>query len=102
MICVQLIKLCLYVFLLNECLFIPAWHVRLAKLGVALAVIKNKPAGKSGRQHAEYLSAQLKHQEENWKRKAEELKEEVLSLRQELVLVKVLGKQRDALTARGE
>ncbi|KAK3522691.1 hypothetical protein QTP86_029694 [Hemibagrus guttatus] len=78
-----------------------AWHLSSAKLGIALAVIKSKPAGKSGRQHAEYLAAKVQQQEENWKTKAEELKKEVLSLKQELLLNKLLSKQRNgAETAR--
>ncbi|XP_053501624.1 meiosis-specific protein MEI4 isoform X3 [Ictalurus furcatus] len=80
-----------------------AWHIRRAKLGVALAVIKSKPAGKSAREHAEYLAAKLKQQEENWKSKAEDLKEEVLRLKQDLLLTKLLSKQRNgAETARGD
>ncbi|XP_027032899.2 meiosis-specific protein MEI4 isoform X2 [Tachysurus fulvidraco] len=74
-----------------------------AKLGVALAVIKSKPVGKSGRQHAEDLAVRFKQQQENWKSKAEDLKEEVLSLKQELLLSKLLRKQQNgAETARGE
>ncbi|KAI5608470.1 meiosis-specific protein MEI4, partial [Silurus asotus] len=73
---------------------ITAWSIRRAKLGVALAVIKSKPAGQSGREHAEKLVFKLKQQEETWKRKAEELQDQVLSLRQELLLVKLLSKQR--------
>ncbi|KAF4092155.1 hypothetical protein AMELA_G00017650 [Ameiurus melas] len=72
-----------------------AWRVRRARLGVALAVIKSKPAGKSAREHAESLAAQLKQREETWKRKAEELQEEVLGLRQELLLTKVLSGRRN-------
>ncbi|XP_017340587.1 meiosis-specific protein MEI4 isoform X1 [Ictalurus punctatus] len=80
-----------------------AWHIRRAKLGVALAVIKSKPAGKSAREHAEYLAAKLKQQEENWKSKAEDLKEEVLRLKQDLLLTKLLSKQRNgAETAQGD
>ncbi|KAG7331702.1 hypothetical protein KOW79_005671 [Hemibagrus wyckioides] len=80
-----------------------AWHLSSAKLGIALAVIKSKPAGKSGRQHAEYLAAKVKQQEENWKTKAEELQNEVLTLKQELMLNKLLSKQRNgAETARGD
>ncbi|KAF7694382.1 meiosis-specific protein MEI4 [Silurus meridionalis] len=71
-----------------------AWSIRRARLGVALAVIKSKPAGQSGREHAENLVSKLKQQEETWKRKAEELQDQVLSLRQELLLVKLLSKQR--------
>lgn len=76
--------------------------MRRAKLGVALAVIRSKPAGKSGRQHAEDLSAQLRQREENWRSKAEELQAEVLSLRQELLLVKVLRKRRGGAETAGE
>lgn len=89
---------CLFVYLL-------AWHIRRAKLGVALAVIKSKPAGKSGRKHAEDLAAKLKRQEENWKSKAEELKEEVLRLKQELLLTELLRKPRngaESVAAPGE
>lgn len=95
----------MFIFVLDKCFFFffLAWHIRRAKLGVALAVIKSKPAGKSAREHAEYLAAKLKQQEENWKSKAEDLKEEVLRLKQDLLLTKLLSKQRNgAETAQGE
>lgn len=84
-------------------IFFLAWRLSGAKLGIAFAVIKSKPAGRSGRQHAEYLADKVKQQEENWKTKAEELQNEVLTLKQELMLNKLLSKQRNgAETARGE
>lgn len=103
-ICYKQYWIFIYVFIFCVRLFL-AWHIRRVKLGVALAVIKSKPAGRSSRQHAEYLASKLKQQEENWKSKAEELKEEVLSLKQELLVTKLLRKQRngaEAVTARGE
>ncbi|TSL47582.1 Unconventional myosin-VI [Bagarius yarrelli] len=69
-------------------------HIRSAKLGVALAVIKNKPVGRTTTataEHAEYLAAKLKQQEEKLeKSKAEDLNKEVLSLKQELLITKLL------------
>ncbi|KAF5895284.1 meiosis-specific protein MEI4, partial [Clarias magur] len=80
-----------------------AWRMTRAKLCVALAVIKSRPAGTSGRQHAQHLADQLKQQEENWRSKAEELRGEVLALKQELVLGKLLHRKRHgAETERGE
>ncbi|KAG9282449.1 meiosis-specific protein MEI4 [Astyanax mexicanus] len=75
------------------------WDLRTAKLAVAVAIIKSKPPGVSGRQHAEILAARLKKQEETWKAKAEDLKEEVLQLRQELLLTKLLSKPRKSAEA---
>ncbi|KAI4899630.1 hypothetical protein NFI96_014632 [Prochilodus magdalenae] len=69
---------------------------RTSKLAVAVAIIKSKPAGTSGRQHAENLAAKLRQQEDAWKAKAQDLKEEVLRLRQELFLTKLLSDPRRA------
>ncbi|KAM9495189.1 meiosis-specific protein MEI4 [Clarias gariepinus] len=80
-----------------------AWQLRRAKLCVALAVIKSRPAGTSGRQHAQDIADKLKQREENWRSRAEELKGEVLALQQELMLGKLLHRQRrGAETGRGE
>ncbi|XP_026774279.3 meiosis-specific protein MEI4 [Pangasianodon hypophthalmus] len=80
-----------------------AWYSTSAKLGVALAVIRSKPAGKSARKHAEDLATKLRQQEEDWKSKAEGLKEEVLRLKQELLLAKLLNKPRNGgSSARGD
>ncbi|KAJ8270820.1 hypothetical protein GJAV_G00119650 [Gymnothorax javanicus] len=68
------------------------WYLRTVKLAAAVAVIKSKPPGRSGRQQAEYLTAKLKAQDQAWKTKAQSLQEEVLHLRQELFLSKVRSK----------
>uniref|UniRef100_A0A4W4FK34 Meiosis-specific protein MEI4 n=1 Tax=Electrophorus electricus TaxID=8005 RepID=A0A4W4FK34_ELEEL len=63
------------------------------------AIIKSKPSGRSGRQQAEYLAAELNREDETWKTKARDLKEEVLRLRQELVLTKLLSKPNNSAGA---
>ncbi|XP_069371687.1 meiosis-specific protein MEI4 isoform X2 [Paralichthys olivaceus] len=60
-----------------------------AKVAAAVAIIKSKPAGMSGREHAEALGCRLKSQDESWREKALELQQEVLRLRQELLITKV-------------
>lgn len=57
-----------------------------AKVALAVAVIKSKPSGLSGREYAEALARQLKSHDEDWKKKAQELQQEVLRLRQELLM----------------
>ncbi|KAJ8008906.1 hypothetical protein DPEC_G00083290 [Dallia pectoralis] len=71
------------------------WGVKKAKLAVAVAVIKSKPPGTSGRQHAEYLARMLRSQDEAWKTKYQQLQEEVLRLRQELHLSRMLAKPKN-------
>lgn len=71
---------------------IKAWYTRSAKLAVAVAIIKSRPPGLSGRQHAEQLAARFNLFERSWKTKAEGLQEEVMRLRQELLLSKMLSK----------
>ncbi|KAJ8275026.1 hypothetical protein COCON_G00096510 [Conger conger] len=68
------------------------WYLRTVKLAAAVAVIKSKPPGRSGRQHAEYLAANLQNRDVDWKAKAQTLQQEVLHLRQELFLTKILSK----------
>ena len=68
------------------------WRVKKAKLALAVAVIKSRPPGKSGRLHAEDLAVKLRSQDEAWRTKAQGLQEEVLRLRQELLLTKLLSK----------
>uniref|UniRef100_A0A3Q4GHK9 Meiosis-specific, MEI4 homolog (S. cerevisiae) n=1 Tax=Neolamprologus brichardi TaxID=32507 RepID=A0A3Q4GHK9_NEOBR len=55
-------------------------------LAVAVALIRNRPPGMSGRQYAEALGCRLRSQDEGWKKKAEELQREVLRLRQEALI----------------
>uniref|UniRef100_A0A8C4HZ01 Meiosis-specific, MEI4 homolog (S. cerevisiae) n=1 Tax=Dicentrarchus labrax TaxID=13489 RepID=A0A8C4HZ01_DICLA len=57
-----------------------------AKVAQAVGVIKSKPSGLSGREYAEVLATKLKIQDEGWKKKAQELQQEVLRLRQELLV----------------
>ncbi|XP_062324516.1 meiosis-specific protein MEI4 isoform X2 [Osmerus eperlanus] len=71
---------------------VPEWRVKKSKLALAVAVIKSKPPGKSGRLHAEDLAVKLRSQDEAWRTKAQGLQEEVLRLRQELLLTKLLSK----------
>ncbi|KAG5277445.1 hypothetical protein AALO_G00117680 [Alosa alosa] len=71
---------------------IKIWYTRSTKLAVAVAIIKARPSGKSGRQYAEQLACRFNHLEQSWKMKAEGLQEEVLQLRQELLLSKMLLK----------
>uniref|UniRef100_A0A4W5MTC1 Meiosis-specific, MEI4 homolog (S. cerevisiae) n=1 Tax=Hucho hucho TaxID=62062 RepID=A0A4W5MTC1_9TELE len=71
------------------------WSLRKAKLVVAVAIIKSKPPGISGRKHAEHLANKLSSQTEAWKTKAQRLQEEVLRMRQELLLTQMLSKPKN-------
>ncbi|XP_048841064.1 meiosis-specific protein MEI4 isoform X2 [Brienomyrus brachyistius] len=64
------------------------WYLRTAKLAVAVAIIKSRPKGRTGREHAEFLASRLHCEDNDWKAKAQGLQEEVLRLRQELLLSK--------------
>uniref|UniRef100_A0A8C7N5H3 Meiosis-specific, MEI4 homolog (S. cerevisiae) n=1 Tax=Oncorhynchus kisutch TaxID=8019 RepID=A0A8C7N5H3_ONCKI len=71
------------------------WGLRKAKLVVAVAIIKSKPPGISGRKHAEHLANKLNSQTEAWKTKAQRLQEEVLRMRQKLLLTQMLSKPKN-------
>lgn len=75
---------------------VAAWLARKARLAVAVAVIKSRPPGVSGRSHAQSLAAQLRSREARWRSRAGELQEEVLHLRQELLLAKMAARDREA------
>ncbi|KAJ8389353.1 hypothetical protein AAFF_G00120610 [Aldrovandia affinis] len=79
-----------------------SWCLRRVKVAVAVAVIKSKPPGRSGREQAEYLAAKLRSHGEDWEAKARALQVEVLHLRQELLLSKVLSKTGCAGAAAGD
>uniref|UniRef100_A0A3B3T2I8 Uncharacterized protein n=1 Tax=Paramormyrops kingsleyae TaxID=1676925 RepID=A0A3B3T2I8_9TELE len=64
------------------------WYLRTAKLAVAVAIIRSRPKGWTGREHAEFLASRLHCEDNDWKAKAQGLQEEVLRLRQELLLSK--------------
>lgn len=51
-----------------------------------MAVIKSKPPGRSAGEHAQALARVLKSHDEGWRKKAQELQQEVLRLRQELLM----------------
>ncbi|KAJ3606693.1 hypothetical protein NHX12_026212 [Muraenolepis orangiensis] len=65
------------------------WLVKKARLAAAVAVIKSRPPGVSGREHAEALAARVRSRDDGWRSRARELREEVLHLRQELLLAKM-------------
>ncbi|TMS12503.1 Meiosis-specific protein MEI4 [Larimichthys crocea] len=72
-----------------------------ARLALATAIIKSKPRGMTGRQHAEELAAMLERQDEGWKKKAQELQQEVLRLRQEVLISKVTANAKNSMEAAG-
>ncbi|XP_034384022.1 meiosis-specific protein MEI4 [Cyclopterus lumpus] len=75
------------------------WFFTKAK--VAAAVIKNKPSGMSGREHAEDLARRLKGREDSWEERARGLQQEVLRLRQELLIIRVTSNRRSSTQAAG-
>ncbi|CAL8394698.1 unnamed protein product [Gadus morhua 'NCC'] len=79
-----------------------AWLVRKARLAVALAVIKSRPPGLSGRQQAEALASRMRSRDAGLRSRGQELQEEVLRLRQQLLLAKMAAQRRDVGGASGE
>uniref|UniRef100_A0A8C1KZD5 Meiosis-specific, MEI4 homolog (S. cerevisiae) n=1 Tax=Cyprinus carpio TaxID=7962 RepID=A0A8C1KZD5_CYPCA len=71
-------------------LYSVSWYMRVSKLAVAVAVIKISPSG-GARQFAESLADRLRLQDEGWRSKARSLHEELLRLRQELLLTRLKG-----------
>lgn len=65
------------------------WYLRTAKLALALAIIRSKPADKSSREYTEHLARVVSGQESEWRSKVESLEAEVLQLRQKLLLSKI-------------
>nr|KAF6363240.1 meiotic double-stranded break formation protein 4 [Pipistrellus kuhlii] len=65
------------------------WYLRTAKLALALAIIRSKPADKSSREYTEHLARVVSGQESEWRAKVESLEAEVLQLRQKLLLSKI-------------
>lgn len=64
-----------------------------ARLALALAIIRSTPPGLSPRQFTEALSLRMRSEERDWRRRAEELEEELLRLRQQRLLVRAAGGQ---------
>uniref|UniRef100_H2MS95 Meiosis-specific, MEI4 homolog (S. cerevisiae) n=1 Tax=Oryzias latipes TaxID=8090 RepID=H2MS95_ORYLA len=57
-----------------------------AKIAAAVAIIKSKPPGMSGRAHAQALAIRLRRQEESWRDRAQSLERELLRLRQDSLI----------------
>ncbi|KAM4521755.1 meiosis-specific protein MEI4 [Odontesthes bonariensis] len=62
------------------------------KVSLAVAIIKNRPSGMSGREYAEALASKLRREDAGWKEKALGLQQEVLRLRREMLITKVTSK----------
>lgn len=54
-----------------------------------MVLVKIKPSGVSARQYAEALASKLRRLDEGWKKEARDLQEQVLRLRQELLMSRV-------------
>ncbi|XP_041661616.1 meiosis-specific protein MEI4 isoform X2 [Cheilinus undulatus] len=79
-----------------------AWIFLRARAALAVALIKNRPPGMSGREHAEALGRTLRSQDESWKKKAQELQQEVLRLRQELLITRMMSDTKSSTEAAGQ
>ncbi|XP_040920875.1 meiosis-specific protein MEI4 [Toxotes jaculatrix] len=66
-----------------------AWVFMKAKVALAVAIIRNRPPGMSGREYAEALACTLRSQEESWKKKAQGLQQHVLRLQQQMLITRV-------------
>eukprot|EP00064_Thunnus_orientalis_P019738 superscaffoldBa00005076_g19866 len=77
------------------------WFFMKAKVALAVAVIKSKPPGMSGRQYAEALASKLRRQDESWKNKAQGLQQEVLRLRQDMLITRVTSTTKSSAEAAG-
>ncbi|TRY59140.1 hypothetical protein DNTS_032395 [Danionella cerebrum] len=69
------------------------WYIHATRLAVAVAIIKISPPG-GARLFTESLAERLKQQEESWRSRAKGLKEDLLHLKQELLLTHALLKTR--------
>ncbi|XP_028997753.1 meiosis-specific protein MEI4 isoform X4 [Betta splendens] len=59
------------------------------RVAVALAIIRSRPRGVSGRAHAEALAAELSGREGGWRTEVQLLRQEVLRLRQEVLIARL-------------
>ncbi|KAM4712919.1 meiosis-specific protein MEI4 isoform 1-T2 [Anableps anableps] len=62
------------------------WRLIKAQLAVAVAIIRTSPPGVSGREHGEALGRRMRRQDGAWRERARGLQQEVLRLRQELLV----------------
>ncbi|XP_074472087.1 meiosis-specific protein MEI4 isoform X2 [Sebastes fasciatus] len=77
------------------------WFFFKARVALTVAIIKKKPSGMSGREHAEALACRLKSQDESWKEKAQGLQQEVLSLQHELLITRATANTKSSTEAAG-
>lgn len=77
------------------------WFFKKAKVALAVAIIKSKPQGMSGREYAEALGCKLRSQDESWKEKAQGLQQEVLRLRQEMLITRVTSNMKSSSDTTG-
>ncbi|XP_075058771.1 meiosis-specific protein MEI4 [Mixophyes fleayi] len=68
---------------------IQKWVHMSSKVALAIAIIRNRPEGKSSRVYTEELAKQVSKKDVDWKAKAMVLEAEVLHLRQEILLHKI-------------
>lgn len=73
------------------CVGAVSWFMRVSRLAVAVAIIKSRPS-EGVRHFTESLSKTLKQQDEGWKSKARGVQEDLLRVRQELILTRSLLK----------
>ncbi|KAK2855851.1 hypothetical protein Q5P01_004586 [Channa striata] len=78
------------------------WIFMKAKVALAVAIIKSRPQGMSGREYAEALACKLKSQDESWKKKAQDLQQEVLRLRQEVLITRVMSSPKSSAQTAGQ
>ncbi|XP_015260046.1 PREDICTED: meiosis-specific protein MEI4-like [Cyprinodon variegatus] len=79
-----------------------SWLLLKARVAAAVAVIRSRRPGLSGRQHAEALGRRLRRREEAWKERAQALQQEVLRLRQELLVSRATLNTRSHVEAAGD
>ena len=64
----------------------------MAKIAIAMAITKTAPMGVSGRQHTQELCDRFQRAQLNWKNRAEELRRQVLALKQNILQAKHSGR----------
>lgn len=66
------------------------WVLSQARVALAVVLVRTKHPGVSARQYAEALASKLRSLDEGWKKEARDLREQVLRLRQELLMSRVV------------
>ncbi|KAL5484467.1 hypothetical protein EMCRGX_G020975 [Ephydatia muelleri] len=71
-------------------------HIRIMKVALAIAIVRQKPNGMRVREYVENLALQFTQLQGNWRHKALKLEQELLCLRQELVQCQLRPQLRSA------